>query len=238
MKGGYRRGMKTLIVVLALGGALLPQAAASAAEPGTCWNVRSAAAMPSGPTVDCDSRHTAELLGRVRGTRLTPAAAWQDCQARALRYVGQRPAGSYALPRSAQLSVYVSSNRRQALCVGFNTSVRGVVVGRTGSVRDAGLTPRVCLNKKSWKPQGCGLATSVPMTNVAWLSDSAGQRYPGNKRALRLAARQCLAVATAQGLVPEAWFVPGPAAWADGNHYAQCQFVAPTKTDTGWLPVS
>ncbi len=230
--------MKNLIIVLALGGALLPQTAAGAADPGTCWNVPSAATTPTGPKVDCDSRHTAELLGRVRGTRLTAAGAWQECQARAVRYVGQRPAGSFALPRSAQLSVYVSPNRRQALCVGFNTSVRGAVVGRVGSVRDAGLTPRVCRNKKSWKPQACGLATSVPMTNVAWLSTSARQRYPGNKRALGLAGQQCLAVAKAQGLVPQAWFVPGPAAWADGNRYAQCQFVTADETDTGWLPIT
>ena len=238
MKDGYRRGMKTLIIVLALGAALLPQNVASAAEPATCWNVPSAATAPQGPKVDCDSRHTAELLGRVRGTRLTAAGAWQECQARAVRYVGQRPAGSFALPRTAQLSVYVTPNRRQALCVGFNTSARGTVVGRVGSVRDAGLTPRVCRHNTSWKQQACGLATSVPMTNVAWLSTSPGQRYPGNQRALRLAGQQCLAVATAQGLVPEAWFVPGPAAWADGNRFAQCQFVTADETDTGWLPIT
>lgn len=231
--------MRILILVLAVGGALLPQATASAA-PDTCWNLpagaRTASTLPNRAAVDCDSRHTAQLLGRVRGERLTPAGAFRSCHSRAVRFVNQGSAASSALPRTAQLSVYVTDNRRRALCVGFNTSPRGAVVGRVGSVRDTGLTPRVCLNTKTWQQQACSLGTSVAMTNVAWMSTSPGQRYPGNKRAMRLAAQQCLAVATPAGLIPEAWFVPGVPAWNAGNRYALCQLV-PNATDSGWQPL-
>lgn len=238
--------MRVLISVLALGGGLLPLAPAVAAAPevGTCWNLtsaqRSATRLPAATPVDCDSAHTAELLGVVRGTGLTQAGAFEQCQGLGVTYVGGAPnalaPASYSLPRSAQLSVYVTNNGRRASCVGFSTSARGRVVTRDASVAGSGLRPRVCFNSVTWVRQKCSASRNVAMTNVAWLSTSASQPYPGDTRARRLAGAKCIQLGNSAKLLAEAWFVPGAGEWSLGNRFAFCR-LAKNQTDTGWQTV-
>jgi hypothetical protein len=238
--------MRVLISVLALGGGLLPLAPAAAAAPevGTCWNLtsaqRTATRLPAATPVACDAAHTAELLGVVRGTGLTQAGAFEQCQGLGVTYVGGAPSGlspsAYSLPRTAQLSVYVNRNGRRASCVGFSTNARGRVVARTGSVAGTGLRPRVCFNSVTWVRQKCSASRNVAMTHVAWLSSSETQPYPGDARVLRLARAKCIELGNLANLLAEAWFVQGAGEWSIGNRFAFCR-LARNETDTGWQSV-
>lgn len=234
--------MRVLVPVIALGSALLPLTPASAApEIGTCWNLtaaqRSQVRLPSATPVSCDSGHTAELVGMVKGTGLTQARAFEQCQGLAVSYLGGAPMAlapsAYSLPRTAQLSVYVSSSGKRAYCVGFSTGARGGIVALGGSVAGTGLKPRVCFNSVTWSQQKCSAAKNVAMTNVAWLSTSPTQLYPGDAKVIKLARKGCVALARSSGQLAQAWYVPGAEDWNMGNRYALCR-LAKNETDAGW----
>lgn len=234
--------MRVLIWVFALGGGLIPLAPASAGpQVGACWNLtaaqRSASRLPAANGVDCDAAHTAELLAVVSGSGLTAAGAFEQCQGKSVTYVGGVPSGlppdAYSLPRTAQLSVYVARSGKRAYCVGFSTSARGGVVRRAGSVSGKGLKPQVCFNSVTWARQKCSAPKNVAMTNVAWLSTSASQRYPGDTKVMKRARAKCVELGNSAKLLAQAWFVPGAAEWRMGNRYAFC-WLAPTETDTEW----
>lgn len=235
--------MRVFICTLAIAGGLVPLAPASATavQVGTCWNFtaaqRSELRLPSATPVPCSSAHTAELLGVVKGSALTQASAFEQCQGLAVSYVGGAPTtlapSSYALPRTAQLSVYVSNSGKRAFCVGFSTGARGGLVGLGGSVAGTGIKPRLCLNSVTWAQQKCSAAKNVAMTNVAWLSTSPTQPYPGDTQAIKLARRGCARLATSAGQLAQAWYVPGSAEWSIGHRYAWCR-LAKNETDAGW----
>lgn len=238
--------MRILISVLALGGALLPVTPASAApQPGTCWNLPASAqlqtTLPNLASVDCDSPHTAELLGVVKGTALKLPKAFQQCQLVAVGYVGGAPVGgpppeSFSLPRTAQLSVYLSGNRKRAYCVGFNTNAKGRVTVRSASVAGEGLDPKVCFNYGTWARQKCSAAKNVDMPNVVWLSTSNRQSYPGYASLMATAETACTDFARSMKMLGEAWFVPDATQWAVGNRYAFCKPASP-ETDSGWQSI-
>jgi hypothetical protein len=195
--------------------------------------------LPAAVAVDCAGSHTAELLAVVKGSNLTPASAFQRCQAAAVTYVATtRPEGlaasNVALPRSAQLSVYVSRNAKRAYCVGFSTSAKGSVTRISGSVKGTGLVPHVCFNGRTWAERKCS-ARTIPITGVAWLSKSPSQRYPGDGKVLAKAQRACIKTARAAGLMAKAWYVQGSTQWNLGNHYALCD-IGKDETDSGWVP--
>ena len=143
---------------------------------------------------------------------------------------------SYSLPRTAQLSVYVTGSGKRAYCVGFSTGARGGLVARGGSVSGTGLKPQVCFNSVTWAQQKCSAAKNVAMNHVAWLSKSPTQPYPDNAKAIKLARAGCVALAKSARQLAEAWYVPGSVEWSLGNRYASCQ-LAKNETDTGWQPV-
>lgn len=220
----------------------------AAARTGDCLTLtaaqRGSIAMPAATPVECDQPHTAEVLGRVkmpsgittRSTRVQRAWSFRACQKTAVkRLVGATatvlPPASYALPRTAQLSAYL--RRGGADCVGFNTSAKGSVVSRTGSVAGSGLTPHVCLNDRSWRMTRCSDARAIPLTNVVWLSDGLAAGYPGTKRALSQTRADCEWLGAPQELEPNAWYSFGPGAWEQGNRYGYCQ-MAPAEWDSGW----
>jgi hypothetical protein len=235
--------MKVLISVIAVAGGLIPlsPASAAAAEVGTCWNLtagqRTALRLPAATPVDCDSEHTAELLAVVKGTGLTQASAFEQCQGLAVKYLANAPTdldpSAYSLPRTAQLSVYIASSGKRADCVGFSTGARGGMVALGGSVSGTGLKPRVCLNSVTWAQQKCSAPKNVAMTNVAWVSTGPTQKYPGDAKMIKLARKGCVTVATSAGQLAQAWYVPGSAEWNIGNRYALCR-LAKNETDAGW----
>lgn len=181
-------------------------------------------------------------MGVVTGEGLNLPDAFQACQGLSAIYVGKIPDGkltaaSYSLPRSVQLSVYLSKNAKKAYCVGFSTSPVGSVKARTGSVAGTGLTPRVCFNDTTWALQKCSAPKNVAMTNVVWLSKKPTQRYPGDAKVMRLAEIGCIELGNSARLLAEAWYVPGATEWNLGNRYAFCR-LAPNETDTGWQVAS
>lgn len=199
--------------------------------------------IPPVAPVDCNTAHTAEVMGVVpvpgkvwrSGSRAFWAWAFRKCHTVGVTYVwgnesAPLPVKSYARPMTAQLATYEPTSaqsragERWVACVGFNTTAKGRATPRTGSIAYTGLEPQFCVSGKTWRWQSCSAKASVPMTNVVWLKGYKAA-YPGSSKALRLTERKCTSLARSRGLQLRAWYVPGKVSWNYGDHFGYCWIV-------------
>jgi hypothetical protein len=230
--------------MLVLGLVPAAPAAAQAPAPGTCWPFTDRqwdrANLPNVGAVDCASSHTAEAMGSVRvtpkagrmGERAFWAWAFRKCHTVGITYVwgnesAPLPVSSYARPMSAQLATYIPTRaqrragERWVSCVGFNTTPTGQATARTGSIAFSGLEPHFCVSGNTWRWQACSAPDSKVMTNVVWLKKSYGAKYPGTRKAVKLAKKKCSALA-GRTRTARTWYVPGKSAWNYGDHFGYC----------------
>ena len=232
------------ILMMTCGIAALGLTPAQAAPPtvGACLPLASGQGLSKVAPVDCNTAHTAEVMGvlsvpkKVWRSGSGPFWAWayRKCHTAGITYVwGNEPAplpvSSYALPVSAVLYTYepnkaqIRTGERWVACVGVNSTATGKRASRTGSIAYSGLAPTLCVSTQTWRWQDCAAPASAAMTNVVWLKGYKA-KYPGTAKAVRMAEAKCAALGSKQGLSASYWYVPGKRAWKYGDHFGYCNF--------------